>query len=436
MGEIASSALVIVCFTLIGGFFAAAETALISLRESQVANMATEHGKRGVRLTMLASDPNRFLAAGQVGVTLTGFLSAGYGSSTIVPKIAPIVASWGVSYQVADTAAFLVVTLIIVYVSLVIGELVPKRIALQRVESTALLVARPVDILAKIVRPFIWLLSASTNAVVRLLGLDPKAGRSAISHEELRGIVAGHEGLTETERSLIEEVFAAGDRELREVMLPRTEVEFLDASTLVSKAAHTIAGLPYSRYPVVRGSVDDVVGFVHVRDLLNPTVAQRSVRVGRLAREVARIPGSKRVLPALQQMRDAHQHLAIVVDEFGGTAGIVTLEDLVEELVGDIQDEYDATVTSTIARGWESEVVVDGLLNLDDLAEETGVELPEGPYETVAGFLVATLGELPTVGATVLAAGYVLTVSELDGRRASRIRIEPAIPSAPNESHS
>ena len=426
MGEVVYSLFVIICFSLIGGFFAAAETALVSLRESQYTALAAEHGKRGRRLAVLGANPNRFLAAGQVGVTFTGFLAAGYGSSTIVPHIAPIVESWGIPHQLAETGTFLVVTLVIAYISLVIGELTPKRIALQRAESTALLVARPIDIVATIARPFIWLLSASTNGLVRLLGLDPKAGRQAISEEELRGIVAGHESLTQTERSLIEEVFAAGERELREVMLPRTEVEFLDASTLVSKAAHDVAGLPHSRYPVVRGSADDVVGFVHVRDLLNPTVAQRSVRVGRIAREVARVPWSKRVLPALQQMRDARQHLAIVVDEYGGTAGIVTLEDLVEELVGEIHDEYDTPEESGTKHGLTGEIVVDGLLSLDDLAEETGVPLPEGPYETVAGFLVATLGELPSVGDTVLSGGYILTVSELDGRRASRIRIEPA----------
>jgi putative hemolysin len=179
--------------------------------------------------------------------------------------------------------------------------------------------------------------------------------------------------------------------------------------------------MPHSRYPVVRGSADDVVGFVHVRDLFAPDMANRSVRVGEIARDVIMLPGTKRVLPALSEMRRAGGHIAIVVDEYGGTAGIVTLEDLVEELVGDIRDEYDVAEESggPVAGGG---FTVDGLMNLEDFAERTGVELPDGPYETVAGFVVASLGRLPRVGDTVDVDGCRLEVLSIDGRRASRMR--------------
>jgi putative hemolysin len=211
---------------------------------------------------------------------------------------------------------------------------------------------------------------------------------------------------------------------VREVMVPRTEVEFLDSTLPAYKAARVVIELPHSRYPVFRGSQDDVIGFVHIRDILAPDIAERGIRVEELVREVLMLPGSKAVLPAMFEMRAAGAHLAIVVDEYGGTAGIVTLEDLVEELVGDIRDEYDLEERAQRVVGADLEV--DGLLNLEDFAEETGFELPEGPYETVAGYVVAELGELPEVGGSVEVGGHILTVTELDGRRAARIRVTRA----------
>ncbi len=402
-------------FILLGSFFAAAEIALVSLRESQVERLS-QRGRRGRTLAALVRNPNRFLAAVQVGVTLAGFISAGFGASQIAPAITPVLESWGLSEGWASALSFIGVTIIIAYISLVIGELVPKRIALQRAESTALILAGPVELLARVTRPFIWLLSISTNALVRLLGGNPHSGKEQITGEELRDIVAATEELTAEERALIDDVFDAGDRELREVMLPRTEVAFLDASTPVGEAITEVTDAPHSRYPVIRGSADDVVGVVHIRDLLAPDADRSTRRVGDLARETAFFPGTKQVIPALTEMRRLRQHLAIVVDEYGGTAGIVTLEDLVEELVGDIRDEYD-----TEASGPRTDV--DGLLNLEDFTDETGVELPDGPYETVAGFVVSQLGELPTVGATVEVDGHVLTVTELDGRRVARLSV-------------
>lgn len=412
---------VVLLFTLIGGFFAAAETALVSLRESQVEHLAQTEGARGRRLQQLLSDPNRFLAAVQVGVTLAGFLSAGFGASRIAPQVSPWLVSAGLPPGIAATVAFVGVTVIIAYLSLVLGELVPKRLALQRSEAISLSVSRPVDALARLSRPFIWFLSVSTNAVVRLLGGDPTAAKEGISGEELRGLVAAQESLSTEERELIDDVITAGGRELAEVMVPRTEVEFLDADVAVHKAVGKIREMPHSRYPVVEGSADDVIGFVHVRDLLDPDIARRSLRVERLVRPVLRFPDSKAILPAMQEMRDAGSHLAIVVDEYGGTAGIVTLEDLVEELVGDIRDEFDLRDTTTIRPGGEAEV--DGLLSLDDFAEDVGLELPDGPYETVAGYMVAALGRLPVQGDTVEFDGNTLTVTDMDGRRIAKVLV-------------
>ena len=425
MSETLANIGLVLLFVLIGGIFAAAEIALVSLRESQLTQIA-QRGRRGERVAQLAQNPNRFLAAVQIGVTAAGFFSAAFGATTLADDVTPTLVGWGMSVDLAEPLALVVITLAIVYVSLVLGELAPKRLALQRAEGVATVVAPPLDRFASLMRPVIWLLSRSTDVVVRLLGGDPGIGRAEITEEELRDLLSGHEALSEEERKIVEDVFAAADRQVREVMRPRTEVDFLDAALPVYQAVKMASDLPHSRYPVVRGSSDDVVGFVHVRDLFAPDIANRSVRVGELVREIILLPGTKRLLPALSEMRRAGAHIAVVVDEYGGTAGIVTLEDLVEELVGDIRDEYDAS-DEFPAGALGGAMDVDGLLNIEDFAEQTGVELPDGPYETVAGYVMATLGRLPRVGDSVPIDGHRLEVLSLDGRRVARLRLTPEV---------
>jgi len=430
-GTLGSIGLVVV-FVLIGGLFAAAEIALVSLRDSQARALATR-GKRGQTVAELNEDPNRFLAAVQVGVTLAGFLSAAFGGATLADDLSPVLVSWGIPEGAAGPTALVLVTIAISYLSLVFGELAPKRLALQRAEGVALLLGPFIDKVSKVSRPVIWLLSVSTNAVVRLLGGDPDAKSEQMSDEELRELVNAHETLGEEERRIVEDVFEAGDRQIREVMIPRTEVDFLDASTPVYKAAREALTQPHSRYPVIRGSADDVIGFVHVRDLLSPDMANRSVRVGELARDTLVLPWTRPILAALADMRREGTHLAIVADEYGGTAGIVTMEDLVEELIGDIRDEYDvAEAETTRLRG--GDVEVDGLLNLDDFEDETGIELPEGPYETVAGYLMAQLGRLAVEGDTVDFEGHRIVVQDVENRRVGRVRVTVVPPELP-ETH-
>jgi putative hemolysin len=417
---------VVMVFVLIGGFFAAAEIALISLRESRVASLAQEHPRRGAKVARLVANPNRLLAAVQVGVTLAGFLSAGFGASRIAPVVQPWFEAVGLGPALASGFAFVLVTLFIAYLSLVFGELVPKRLALASAEAFALVLAGPVDIIATIAKPFIWLLSKSTDIVVRILGGNPDVGREQISGDELRGLVAAHEEFTQAERELIDDVFDAGKRELREVMIPRTEVEFLRHDMPVFKAVDHVVARPFSRYPVIGRGADDVIGVVHVRDLLAPAVRQRGLHVGELARDVARLPGSLRVLPAMNELRQSGLHLAIVEDEYGGTDGIVTLEDLVEEVVGDIRDEFDLAGDQARAPASITEAVeLDALMNLEDFADTTGIVLPEGPYETVAGWFIAATGRLPAVGDRADLDGMRFEVVRLDGRRIERMLVSP-----------
>lgn len=426
MNDIGWDILIVLVIVIIGGFFAAAEMALVSLRDGQVRALS-QRGRRGQRAAKLAQDPNRFLSAVQIGVTLATLLSGAFGAATLASRLESTL-KHHLSPGAASIVSVAVVTLAISFFTLVLGELAPKRIALQRAERVSLVAAGLLDRLATLARPLVWLLSRSTNLVVRLLGGDPAAGRGVMTEQEIRDLLAGNQALSPDERHIVGEVFDAGKRQIREVLVPRTEVDFLPASMTLQEAAKTAAAAPYSRFPVYQESYDDVIGFVHARDLLDPA-ADGSRLVGEVARPVKLLPTSKTVLSALSEMRKDHAHLAIVVDEYGGTAGIVTLEDLVEELIGDIQDEYDVTEGPS-RRLLGGEIEVDGLLNLDEFAEQTGIELPDGPYETVAGYVLAALGHVPGKGEAVEVADRKLAVTEMDGRRIARVRVGQLPPPA------
>jgi putative hemolysin len=424
VNDVLTSLALVLVFVLVGGYFSASELALVSLRDSQVDRLP---GKRGDRVRKLRSDSNRFLASVQVGVTFAGFFASAYGGSTLSDPFGRLLTAWGVPEGIAGTAAFIGVTAFISYLSLVLGELVPKRLALQRSEGVAMFVAATLDRVASLTRPIVWLLSVSTNAVVRMLGLDPRAGGEEVSEEELRDMVSTHGELGTEERRVLTDVFGAANRQLGSVMIPRTEVSFLDADTPLADAARDVLDKPHSRYPVIGRTVDDVVGVVHVRDLLTSALLEDGGprTVGDLARPVPLLPGSKPVLTALTEMRANRTHLAVVVDEYGGTDGIVTMEDILEELVGDIEDEYDPAA----AAGADS-TEFDGLLHREELADATGIVLPEGPYETLAGFVQTELGRVPATGDTLEAHGHRFTVVEMDGRRVARVRIAPPTPTA------
>ena len=423
MSRVVLDVIVVLVIVVIGGFFSASEMALVSLREGQVRALA-KRGKRGQKAAQLALDPNRFLSAVQIGVSLATLVSGAYGAATLAGLLKSWLVRQNMSAAWATAVSFVVVTVCITFVSLVLGELAPKRIALQRSARIALIAAPVLDRIASLARPVVWLLTKVTNLVVAVLGGDPDVTRQAMTEQEVRELVTGTQTISQDERRIVGEVFDAGVRQIREVLVPRTEVVFLDAQIPVSEAAATAASVPYSRLPVFADTYDDVIGFVHVRDLLGPGVVNRSDPVSRIVRSVKILPISKTVLSALSEMRRERAHLAIVIDDYGGTAGIVTLEDLVEELIGDIRDEYDTEQgPATTLRG--GEVEVDGLLNLDEFHEQTGIELPEGPYETVAGYVLAALGDLPSPGDSVQVAGHTITVSELDGRRVARLRVAP-----------
>jgi len=422
LSQILGNIAVVLLLILLGSLFVAAEIALISLRESQIKQLALK-GKRGARVAALTENPNRFLAAAQVGVTFCGFLSAALGAERLGIYVEPELVKLGLTEGVAGLISLIGITIVIAYFSLVFGELVPKRLALFRTEAIALASAGIIDWLAKLFRPIIWLLSRSTDFVVRLFGLDPAEQRTQISEEELLDLVAGHAALSDEERDIVEEVFNASERQIHEVMVPRTEVDFMDASLTVGKAIGLAIDKAHSRYPVVRGSSDEVIGFIHVRDLLDTSLVTPGGKIQELVRNIIFLPGTKGILPALTEMRKQGQHLAIVLDEYGGTDGIITLEDLVECLIGDIRDEYDDHEQEIAHEARTNDFEIDGLTSLEDLLDDAGIDIPEGPYETASGFVMHFLGRIPVENDVVSVNGLRITVLSMEGKRAGKLLI-------------
>jgi putative hemolysin len=425
-GSILAPIALVLLLILLGSLFVAAEIALISLRESQVKQIALR-GRRGARVAKLSTNPNRLLAAVQVGVTLSGFLSAALGAEKLGAFVIPWLEDRGISSKSANTLSLIGLTLIIAYISLVFGELAPKKLALFRAEPIAMWSAGIVDVIANIFRPVIWLLSKSTDAVVRLFGIDPKEQREQMSEEELLDLVAGHAALTDEERDIVEEVFNASERQVHEVMVPRTEVDFIDGSLTIAKAIALATEKSHSRYPVVRGSSDEVIGFIHVRDLIDTSLVNSQAKIQELSRNIMYLPGTKGILPALTEMRAQRQHLAIVLDEYGGTDGIVTMEDLVECLIGDIRDEYDGDEQDLGSHSRTGDFEVDGLISLEDLSSQAGVDIPEGPYETLSGYVMHFLGRIPVVGDVVNVNGLRIEVISMEGKRVGTLLISRSL---------
>ncbi len=414
---------IVLLFIGTAGIFVAAEIALISLRESQIRQLAGK-GKRGDRVVALTKNPNGFLAAVQIGITFLGFLSAAFGAERLGRYISPVFEDWGLSEGVSKTLALISITIVIAYVSLVFGELVPKRLALFRTEIIALAVAPLIDFTAKVFRPVIWLLSKSTDAIVKIFGIGAKEIRNEISEAELAELVSGHTSLSDEEREIVEEVFAAGDLQLHEIMVPRTEVDFMDVGLSITDAIAVAIEHSHSRYPVTRGSTDEVIGFLHVRDLLNPKIhSSAGETILDLVRPVLNLPGTKGVLPALAEMRSKRSHIAVVLDEYGGTDGIITLEDLVECLIGDIHDEYDSEEVEVTPQARTGEFEIDSLISLEDLFDETGIVLPEGPYETVGGLVMDHLGRIPEPHDSITVNQVQITVLTIEGKRAGQLLI-------------
>ncbi|WBB70017.1 hemolysin family protein [Micromonospora sp. WMMD812] len=422
MGGYGAQLALVLVLVLVNAVFAGSEMALVSLRESQLQRLG--RASRGGRvLARLARDPNRFLATIQIGITLAGFLAS---AAAAVSLAAPLVGPLGFLGSAARPVSIVLVTIVLTFITLVLGELAPKRIAMQRAEGWALLVARPLDALSTISRPVVWLLGRATDAVVRLTGGDPRARREEVSTEELRDMVAAQRSLTPEHRMIISGAFEVAERILREILVPRREVVSLSASLSAGEALRELGASGQTRAPVVgRGGLDDTLGVVHMRDLLD-----RSGPVGDHAHPALYLPETLKVTEAIREMRQQRQQFALVVDERGSIDGIVTMEDLVEEIVGEIYDETDRDVQSVV-RAADGSLLLPGGFPLHDLPDVgvdlDGETLEAGDYTTVAGLVLAHLGHIPkTAGEVVQVPGFTAEVAEVTGRAITRVRLRPA----------
>lgn len=403
---------------MINGVLAGSEIALISLRESQIARLEAGSGT-GKRLAALARDPNRFLATIQIGITLSGFLASATAAVSLAGPLIPLLTFAG---NAARPLAIILVTLVLTFVTLVVGELAPKRLALQRAESWAMLVALPLHWASVVSRPLVWVLSKSSDFVVRLFGGEPGRTREEVAVEELRDLIIAHEGISEDHQEVLVGAFEVAHRTVRQVLVPRSEVVVIDSNSSTAQALALLLEEGHSRAPVAPGAdLDEALGIAHLRDLVK---ADPDTEVSAVMTDSVALPETVSVLAGLRRLQESRQQMALVVDEHGGVEGIVTVEDMIEELVGEIYDEADPDLIAVRRRG-DGSLVVPGGFPVHDLAD-LGIEVPRGDQTTVAGLVLSRLGKIPQAEGDIVTSGdWELTVTGLVGRRITEVTIKP-----------
>jgi putative hemolysin len=411
------SSIAVLLLVLGNAYFVAAEYALVTARRSRLSELA-ELGNRRARLAVrLLDDPVRFIATSQLGVTAFSILIGAVGEPLIAQLFSPYIAA-GVSFVIA--------ILIVTYLHVVLGELVPKSLALATREKLVLHLVVPLEGFYIATKPIIWVMQSSADAIVRLFGVDPKdpAGSSHTEHE-IRMLVAQAPEIEEAEQELIYKAFDFADKEVAEVMVPRPEVVAISVDMPPEEALAAVIDSPFTRYPVYRASIDEIIGILHVRDLFKALYGSgiENVRIEEILRQAYFVPETKDLAALLAEFRKTNQHMAIVVDEYGATEGIVTLENVLEEIVGEIEDEYDLP-DEDVERLDEHRILVDGTFPIDDFNEQFHRELPQEDYHTVAGFVFGELGRAPETGDEVVWDGLRFAVVETEGPRIERLEVE------------
>jgi putative hemolysin len=404
---------------LLNAFFVAAEYGLVTARRTRIIELQHQGNRRARDVLRITGDPPRFIAAMQLGVTLTSLAIGALGESVLTKEFD----TW-----VATALAIALSYLILTFFHVVIGELVPKGVALSHSEGTALWVSAPVRAFFTVAQPLIWVLQGSTEVVLRVFGVEQVgAERDVLSEAELRMLVSRstREGEIEVgEQQMIDKVFVFGDKDAADVMVAKPDVTAISADMPAEEALVTVLDHPYTRYPVFRETIDDVIGVLHVRDLFS-AIHERGltdVRLEDLLRPAYVVPETKDLASLLQDFRRTNNHFAIVIDEYGALAGICTLEDLIEEIVGEIEDEFDVP-EQTIVQVDDDTWRLDGRFPIDDFNERFGTEIPEEDFHTVAGFVFGQLGRAPEPGDDVPYDGLRFDVLEVDGNRIEQIAV-------------
>ncbi len=416
---------------MINAFFAMSEIAVITLNDNKIERMAAEGSKSARRICKLTKNSSRFLSMIQIGVTLAGFLAS---SSTAQSFSAPLEkALVGVLPDSLDrfagAAITIVLTMLIAYASLVLGELVPKRLAMKYPEQISLRIAGLLSFCDIVFRPLVWIISVSANGILRLFGIDPNAEDSAVTEEEIRLLVdaGGEKGvIEETQQEMIQNIFELDDLDAGDIMTHRTDVVGIEAGASLESAVQTSVAEGYSRLPVYDEDIDKIIGIIYIKDLLQYVGREMPEKLPRnIMREAYYVPESKHCGELLKEMNAKHVQIAVVVDEYGGTAGIVTLEDVLEAIVGSIQDEYDDE-DEDISKIDERTFLLDGTTDVEEVEELTGVLLPQDDYDTIAGFVISVLGYLPREGEhpVVDFKNLRFTVEQVEDKRIAVIKVE------------
>ena len=420
---------------LVNAFFAATELAIISLNDNKIRRKAEEGDKIAAKIHRLISEPSRFLATIQVGVTLAGFLSSAFAAEKFADRLYNLI---GLDLPIIHTVSLIAVTVSLAYFSLVLGELVPKRLAQHNPEKLAYAVVGAITVLGRLMHPFVRLLTLSTNLVLRVLRVDPNQVDRSVTEEEIRMMVdVGRElgNIHEEEKEMIENIFEFNDMAVREIMTHRTDVVALDVDSnfeeVVAKALHD----QYTRIPVYEDSIDNIIGILHVKDLLKRALqgSHDDFNLRQLIRPPYLVPESKNTDAVFREMQRDHVQMAIVIDEYGGTAGIITMEDLLEEIVGSMQDEYDEE-ESLIVQIDDTTYHIDGMTPLDDVGELFDVLFPDDDIDTLAGFVISLLGKIPDEDEQLIAQYQNLqfTVLQMDDKRVAKVEVK-VLPVEPAE---
>lgn len=431
MSNLWFEALLILILTMINGFFAASEIAIVSARKNRLEQRAAEGHSGAAAALELADNPNRFLSTVQVGITIISTLAAAFGGASFASALEVPLAQVPALRPYASSIALGLVVAAISYLSLIVGELVPKRLALQGAEAMAAAVAPAMRFLSRATSPVVSFLTFSTELVLRLLGRHAVA-EQPVTEDDVKALVregAAEGTLEEAEEVLINSVFSFTERSVRSIMTPRTQMVALDVDTPFEQALKLVIESGYSRIPVYEESLDRVIGVLYAKDLLRAWGQTEAADLRGLVRPPLHVPESQRAVVAFQQLKQQRSALAIVLDEYGQVAGLISIEDMLEELVGDIHDEYDEASPEALVEREDGSYLVDGLLSFTTLRER--LPLPDADelvrehgFETTAGFVLALLGRIPAVGDTVEWQGYRLEVVDMDGRRIDKILLK------------
>jgi len=423
--------IILILLIVLNAFFAASEIALISLNDNKVKTMAEEGHKKAKLLQHLLSEPSRFLATIQIGITLAGFMASAFAADQFSGPFADLLYEAGVPLPIRtlDAIAVVFITIVLSYFTLVFGELVPKRLGMNKAEPIAMFAAVPLTLLLKVSAPFVKLLTVSTNSLVRLFGVDPNAQKEQVTEEEIRMMVdIGKENgaIQENEKIMINNIFELDNKTVSDIMTHRRYVVGLSVDTPLREAAELINREKFTRFPVYDENIDSIVGILHVKDLFQYIGAElvEPVELSRLMRKPFYVPESKRTDELLKEMQTNKIHLAVVVDEYGGTAGIVTIEDLLEEIVGNIYDEHDE-VEKEIEKIDESTYVVNGTTSLRTVRELFDIDVPLDEYDTLSGWIIGELGKIPQTHEEVSfsCGGVEFTVSQVDEMRIAKVTV-------------